>query len=141
MKRTTLLLADDHPPVLDYLTPMLSDEFEIVGALSDGQAAVDAAMVLKPDAVVFDISMPVLSGLAAAARLAECPQPPCVVFLTVHEDQDFVDAASNVGALGYVLKRRLGTDLIPAIRAALAGRVFVSPSLMPAVPLRAPQQA
>jgi len=104
----------------------------------DGRAAFEAAFVLKPEAVVFDISMPVLSGLAAAARLAESPQPPCVIFLTVHEDQDFVDAAFNVGALGYVLKRRLGTDLIPAIRAALAGRAFVSPSLMPAASVRAP---
>jgi len=138
MKRTTLLLADDHPPVLDYLTQMLSKEFEIVGTFGDGQAAFESASALKPDAVVFDISMPVLSGLAAAARLAESAQPPCIVFLTVHEDQDFVDAAFNVGALGYVLKRRLGTDLIPAIRAALAGRAFVSPSLMPAVPVRAP---
>jgi len=138
MKRTTLLLADDHPPVLGYLTQMLSNEFEILGVFGDGHAAFEAAFVLKPEAVVFDISMPVLSGLAAAARLAESPQPPRVVFLTVHEDQDFVDAAFNVGALGYVLKRRLGTDLIPAIRAALAGRAFVSPSLMPAVPVRAP---
>ncbi|HET6960260.1 MAG TPA: response regulator transcription factor [Vicinamibacterales bacterium] len=138
MKRTTLLLADDHSPVLDYLTQMLSNEFEIVGVFGDGQAAFEAAFALKPEAVVFDISMPVLSGLAAAARLTESPQPPRVVFLTVHEDQDFVDAAFNVGALGYVLKRRLGTDLIPAIRAALAGRAFVSPSLMPAVPVRAP---
>jgi DNA-binding NarL/FixJ family response regulator len=138
MKRTTLLLADDHSPVLDYLTQMLSNEFEIVGVFGDGQAAFEAAFALKPEAVVFDISMPVLSGLAAAARLTESPQAPRVVFLTVHEDQDFVDAAFNVGALGYVLKRRLGTDLIPAIRAALAGRAFVSPSLMPAVPVRAP---
>ena len=138
MKGTTLLLADDHLPVLDHLSHMLSDEFEILGAFGDGQSAFEAASVLKPDVVVFDISMPVLSGLAAATRLAESVKPPCVIFLTVHEDQDFVDAAFNAGALGYVLKRRMGTDLIPAIRSALAGRSFVSPSLMPAVPVRAP---
>jgi DNA-binding NarL/FixJ family response regulator len=138
MKRTSLLLADDHPPVLEYLTQMLSNEFEIVGALGDGRSAFEAACALKPDVVVLDISMPVLSGLAAAARLAESPPPPCIVILTVHEDQDFVDAAFNVGALGYVLKRRLGTDLIPAIRAVLAGRPFVSPSLMPAASIRTP---
>jgi hypothetical protein len=70
MKRTTLLLADDHSPVLDYLTQMLSNEFEIVGVFGDGQAAFEAAFALKPEAVVFDISMPVLSGLAAADRVA-----------------------------------------------------------------------
>ena len=75
MKGTTLLLADDHLPVLDHLTHMLSDEFEIVGAFGDGQAAFEAASVLKPDVVVFDISMPVLSGLAAATRLAESVKP------------------------------------------------------------------
>jgi DNA-binding NarL/FixJ family response regulator len=63
MKRATLLLADDHPAVLDRLVDMLSADFDIVGTVGDGQAASEAAMALRPDAVVFDISMPVLTGL------------------------------------------------------------------------------
>lgn len=128
MTRTTLLLADDHRIVLDHLIHLLSPEFDILGTLSDGLAALDAAAMLRPDVMVLDISMPMLTGLEAAARLAELAKPPRIIFLTVHEDRDFVDAALAAGALGYVLKRRLIIDLIPAIREVLAGRVFVSPA-------------
>ena len=83
----------------------------VVAAVSDGRAAVDAAAVLRPDLVVFDISMPVMSGLAAAAHLAASDHPPRIVFLTVQDDPAFVDAARTVGALGYVIKRHIGTDL------------------------------
>ena len=86
----------------------------------DGQAALDAALALKPDAVVFDISMPRMSGLEAASRLSDLPNPPRIVFLTVHEDQDFMDAAANAGASGYVLKRNMYRDLVAAVRRALA---------------------
>jgi DNA-binding NarL/FixJ family response regulator len=138
MKRATLLLADDHPAVLDHLIDMLSPDFDIVGAVGDGQAAYEMATLLRPDAVVFDISMPVLTGLEAAARLATSAQPPCVVFLTVHQDRDFIEAAFNAGALGYVLKSRLASDLIPAIHEALAGRTFLSAPLIFETPIRTP---
>jgi len=138
MKRATLLLADDHPAVLDHLIDLLLPDFDIVGALGDGQAAYEAAIVLRPDAVVFDISMPVLTGLEAAARLAAAAQPPRIVFLTVHQDRDFIEAAFNAGALGYVLKNRLATDLIPAIHEALAGRTFVSAPLSIETAVRTP---
>jgi len=138
MKRATLLLADDHPAVLDHLIDLLLPDFDIVGALGDGQAAYEAAIVLRPDAVVFDISMPVLTGLEAAARLAASAQPPRIVFLTVHQDRDFIEAAFNAGALGYVLKNRLATDLIPAIHEALAGRTLVSAPLSIETAVRTP---
>jgi DNA-binding NarL/FixJ family response regulator len=125
-----ILLADDHPVVLERLVDLLRrSEFEVVGAVCDGQAALDAVTALKPDLVVLDISMPVLTGLEAAARLAKRADPPPVVILTIHDDMLFVEAARGVGALGYVLKAHLATDLIPAIQAALANRPFVSPSL------------
>jgi DNA-binding NarL/FixJ family response regulator len=129
MGQPTLLLADDYRPLLDYLTKLLSAEFEIVAAVGDGQSAFDAASVLQPDVVVFDISMPVVTGLEAAAGLAHLEHPPRVVFLTIHEDADYMEAAFKAGALGYVLKRRLTTDLVSAIHEALAGRSFVSPPL------------
>ena len=121
MTRARVLLADDHQDILDRVSSELADEFEIVARLSDGQAALDAALLLKPDAVVFDISMPRLSGLEAASRLSDLPHPPRIVFLTVHEDQDFLDAAASAGASGYVLKRHLYRDLAAAVRRALAG--------------------
>src|SRR4026209_1214817 len=132
MTRPRVLLADDHGPMLACVIGLVSAEFDVVGAVSDGQAAVDAAAVLQPDLVFFDISRPVRSGLAAAAHLAESAHPPRIVFLTVHEDPAFVDAARTVGAMGYVIKRRIGTDLMPAIHLALEGLTqFTSTAVEP----------
>ena len=114
-----MLLADDHQAVLDSASFQLAGEFEIVAKLLDGQAALDAALVLKPDAVVLDISMPSMTGLEAARRLSDLPNPPRIVFLTVHEDQDFIDAAESAGASGYVIKRHMCRDLAVALRRAL----------------------
>jgi DNA-binding NarL/FixJ family response regulator len=100
----------------------VSEEFEVVGAVTNGQSALDAAAVLHPDVVIFDISMPVLNGLDAAARLGESPSPPRIVMLTVHDDQAFIDAARDAGADAYVIKSHISTDLLPAIRSALEGR-------------------
>jgi DNA-binding NarL/FixJ family response regulator len=122
MSRPRILLADDHSSMLDRVARLIADDFDVVGAVTDGQAALDAAAVLHPDVVVFDISMPVLSGLAAAARLGESPRPPGIVILTVHDDQAFIDAARDAGAQAYVVKSHIGTDLVPAIRCALEGR-------------------
>ena len=97
----------------------LAAGFEIVATVSDGQAAFDAAIGLKPDALVLDISMPLMSGLEVARRLSTLPNPPPVVFLTVHEDPDFIDAAHEAERSGYVLKRNMGTDLVAALRLAL----------------------
>lgn len=132
--RVRILLADDHPIVLDRLVAMLSAEFDVVSAVGNGQSALDAAAVLKPDLLLLDISMPVLTGLEAAARLARTANTTPVVILTVHDDAVFLEAARNVGVLGYVLKSHMVTDLLPAIREALAGRSFVSPSLRPSSP-------
>jgi DNA-binding NarL/FixJ family response regulator len=122
MARARVLLADDHAVMLERVMSLVDAEFDVVGAVADGQAVIDAAAVLQPDVVVLDISMPIMSGLAAAARLAESRQPPLIVFLTVHDDAAFVEAARGVGAVGYVSKRHIRTDLVPAIRGALEGR-------------------
>jgi DNA-binding NarL/FixJ family response regulator len=121
MKRPRVLVADDHQAILDRVRDQLADEFEIIAMVPGGQAAFDGILVLKPDAVVLDISMPCMSGLEVAKRLSDLPNPPRMVFLTVHEDQDFMDAAAGVGASGYVLKRNLITHLIRALRHALRG--------------------
>lgn len=124
-----VLLADDQEEMLRAVAKVLGDEFDVVAAVGDGKRALELAPSLAPDIFVLDICMPVLNGIEAALRLKECGLPAKVVFLTVHEDRDFVEAALSVGALGYVLKPSLVTDLIPAIRNALAGKVFISPAL------------
>ena len=106
--------------MLEKTRAILEAEFEVVAAVSDGMAAVDAALRLQPDVVVLDISMPVLSGFEAAARLRAIARPPIVIFLTVHEDSACRDRAERLGVAAYVLKRDLVTGLAAAIRLARA---------------------
>ena len=87
---------------------------------------VENAMRLRPDIIVADISMPELDGIQAVHRLREMGTTALVVFLTIHESAEFVEACQAEGALGFVLKTRMKADLIPAINAALAGQSFVS---------------
>src|SRR5580700_10035104 len=123
---TRILVADDHAAVLESLVPILESQFTVVGTASDGKAAVEAEEKLRPDVVVLDISMPVMSGIDAAKQMRRGGSKASIVFLTVHQDTDILAAAKRAGGQGYVLKSRLGVDLIPAINEVLAGRDFVS---------------
>jgi DNA-binding NarL/FixJ family response regulator len=101
----------------------------VVGSVADGRALLAEAERLHPDVIVLDITMPLLDGIEAARQLRHSHGPARLVFLTVHEDADFARAALDAGGLGYVVKTRLASDLLPAIRAALADRRFVSPTI------------
>ena len=127
--RARLLVADDNPRLLEQVTRVLGAEFDVVASADNGQDAVEGALVHAPDVLVLDISMPVMSGLHAAVHLRQKGSRIPIVFLTVHEDEEFVRAARAAGGLGYVLKSRMATDLVPAIRAALNGVSFVSKPL------------
>lgn len=127
MGKVRILLADDHLSVLDVVASVLEPTFEIVGRVADGQALVEAAAKLQPDVILTDISMPVLNGIDATRRLKESDSKSRVVFLTVHKDPDFIQACFEAGALGYVFKPRMVTDLLRAVQEAFVGRGFVSP--------------
>jgi len=123
-----VLLADDNGQILDYVREFLSaNGCEVIGAVTDGQSAVNAAAQLLPDVLALDVSMPVLNGIQAAQRMLEANPSIKIVFLTIIKDPDTCRAAMQMGACGYVLKPRLATDLIPAIELAKDGRRFVSP--------------
>jgi DNA-binding NarL/FixJ family response regulator len=126
--RARILLADDHKEIRDRAVRLLEPEFEVVGAVADGNALVQASAQLKPDVCIIDISMPYLNGIEAAIKLRESGSKARIVFLTVNEDADFVRAALRTGALGYVVKSRMATDLCSAINGAISGHLFVSPS-------------
>ncbi len=126
------MLADDHPDFLATAARVLEPECQVVKSVGDGQALVDEAVTVDPDVIVLDISMPVLNGLEASRQLKASGSRAKIVFLTVHRDPDYVRAALATGALGYVVKPRLATDLMAAIMEALAGRSFVSPMNEPA---------
>ena len=99
----------------------------VVGAATDGPSALTAAAALRPDVIVLDISMPGMSGLEVACTLRAQKSTVAIVFLTVHDDAQLVEAAMQAGGIGYVLKPRLVTDLLHAVQEATAGRSFVSP--------------
>jgi len=123
-----VLLADDHAALLEKVGQLLDREFDVVGKVRDGQALLDAAERLKPDLVIVDISMPVMGGIEATHRLMEADSNARIVFLTVHEDPNFIREAFAAGASGYVVKSRIALDLIAAVNEVLAGRSFTSPS-------------
>ncbi len=127
MRRPRILLADDHPAILKKVTGLLEPEFDVVGTVADGQALISAAAALQPDVVVVDISMPGINGIEAARQFKQAGSTAKIIFLTIHEDPDFLAEALSTSALGYVVKSRIATDLIPAIHEALANRSFVSP--------------
>jgi DNA-binding NarL/FixJ family response regulator len=123
-------LADDHKEIRDKVKRYLEAEFNVIDAVENGRALLDAAAKLDPDVCLLDISMPVLNGIETANQLKESGSKAKVIFLTVHEDSDFLQAALNTGASGYVIKRRMASDLHRAVREALAGRIFISSSVV-----------
>jgi DNA-binding NarL/FixJ family response regulator len=125
--RARLLLADDHTLLLDGIRLLLEPEFDLVGTVADGQALLAAARTLKPDAILLDISMPLLNGIDAAQQLRKILPSAKLIFLTMHADADYVTEAFRVGAAGYLLKRSAATELITAIREVLNGNHYVSP--------------
>ena len=122
-----VVLADDHPMIRKTVTTILTPHFEVVAAVSDGKAALDAAARENPDLVLLDINMPELSGFQAARELKRKQPHAKVVFLTAHEDDDYISEALAVGARGYVVKQRLRSDLLSALQVAHTGNFFISP--------------
>jgi len=126
LSKVRILLADDHPSFPEMAERVLGPQFEVVAKVGNGQALLEEAIRLKPDVIVSDISMPILSGIDAADRLKEHGSHSRIVFLTVHFDPDFVRRCLSTGAFGYVVKSRIATELVPAVRDALAGYIFIS---------------
>jgi DNA-binding NarL/FixJ family response regulator len=126
--RLKILLADDNPSLLLEFQHALDKEFEIVSAVADGRALLEQYERLRPEVIVTDISMPLMDGFEAVAKLHRQGNPK-VIFLTVHEEQAFVEEAKALGAMGYVLKRSPPSVLADAIRSAHEGRFFLCPEL------------
>ena len=129
MKRTRILLADDHKMFAQGLESLLEDEFELVGTVENGQALVEAAVRFDPDVIVADISMPLMNGLDAVRKLKEQSVTAKIIFLTMHADDRLLAEAFRCGGSGYVLKQSAGEELILAIRQVLTGRKYVTPLL------------
>jgi DNA-binding NarL/FixJ family response regulator len=126
-----VVLADDHAAVRATVLAVLEPEFDVVAAVADGHALLEAARRLRPDVVVADLEMPGLSGIAATARLTREVPGARVVLLTSDADPPLLAASRAAGALGYVLKSRAAEELVPVLRAVLGGSLYVSLDLTP----------
>ena len=129
MKRPRILLADDHTLMVEALTHLLQADFEVVGTISDGRALLKAAAALEPEVVVVDIAMPLLNGLDAGEQLKAHHPHIKVIYFTQNREPRIVAEAFRRKASGYVLKDSAASELKAAIREALQGRCYVSPSI------------
>lgn len=123
-----ICLADHNPAIREIVIEMLSGRDEVVGVCADRESVLSQASILLPDVIILEISMPEMNGLEITRRLKQMKCPSHIVFLTTHENQEFVIAARNIGASGYVFKSRLHIDLLRAIKAVAKGKTFF-PSL------------
>ena len=134
MKRSTVLIADDHAVVVEGLRRMLErPEFEVVGAARDGRALLQAAAQLQPDVIIADVAMPLLNGIDAVREIHKQNRKPKIIFLTMHPETAYATAALAAGASGYVLKSAAGEELINAIHDVLDGWTYVSKSIAKSV--------
>ncbi len=126
MERIRVVLVDDHKAMLDRAAELLAIQCDVVGTATDGRQAIEAVKILEPDVLVLDITMPEMSGIEVARQLKEAGGGSHIVFLTVHDDPEFAKEALEVGALVYVIKPRMASDLMVAVKEAYAGRSFIS---------------
>ena len=133
--RPRILLADDHTILLAAFEQLLSPACEVVGTVTDGRKLLEAAPRLKPDLIVLDISMPLLSGIEACRHLQPKLPDTRWIFLTVNEDPDIAAEALRLGASGFLLKSSAASELFSAIQMAMEGRRYVTPLLTKGEPL------
>ena len=127
MNRIRIILADDHRLFVDALQKFLEPEFDVVGTFNDGYALVRDAPGLRPDLIILDIGMPLLSGLSAGRRLKELIPKTKLIYLTMNMDRDVAAEALFLGASGYLVKSSAGAELIQAIRQAKFGKFYITP--------------
>jgi DNA-binding NarL/FixJ family response regulator len=129
MKRTRLILADDHKVFLETLKHFLEPRFEVVGTATDGIALSETALEAHPDVIIADMGMPLLNGLDAVRKLKRTLRNVKVIFLTMNEDPYLAINAMREGASGYVLKKAAGAELLEAVYTVLKGKSYVSPEI------------
>lgn len=129
MKRPRVILADDHPLIMDALKNLLEPECEVVGLFTEGHTLVEEAPKLNPNVIVLDIAMPNMNGLNAGQRLKKLMPTVKLVYLTMNQDQDTVAEAFQLGASAYVLKSSAASDLLAAVREAVRGGFYVTPHM------------
>ena len=131
MTKIRIVLADDHPIVLDGLRNLVraENDFELVGEAGSGLAALKLIRDKRPEVAVLDISMPELNGIVLCRRLIGEMPDLRVLVLTLHEDRAYLNQALDAGARGYILKRSAVENLVHAIRAVMVGGTYIDPAI------------
>ena len=129
VRRTRIILADDHKMVTECLAQVFDQSFELLATVHNGQDLIDAVAQFQPEVAVVDISMPLMNGIEAAKHIALANPNTKVIFLTMHMNRAYVEQAFAAGARGYVLKRAAAAELVTAIREVMNGGRYVSPQL------------
>lgn len=127
MKRPRVILADDHPLMIEALKHLLEPDYEIVGEFTDGHSLVEAAEALHPNVIVLDVGMPIMNGLNAGQRLKGMMPMVKLVYLTMNQDHDTAREAFRIGASAYLLKSSAASELVSAVSQVVRGGVYVTP--------------
>lgn len=133
MRRTRILLADDHAMICAGFQKLLEPQYEVVGSVGDGRSLLKAALDLKPDLVLVDLAMPLLNGLDAGRELKKLMPGIKLVFLTMNPDPDLASEALRIGASGYLLKNSPGEELLQAVHDVVRGISYVTPQIRDAL--------
>lgn len=129
MAMNTILIADDHPLIVEGITSLLRSEFHVLGSAPNGRDLLLEAERLRPDLITIDIGMPGLNGIEAASRLkSSCPDSR-LVCVTQQNDIEYLLAAFRVGVVGFVSKQDILGELVDALRTVLQGNLYITPSL------------
>jgi DNA-binding NarL/FixJ family response regulator len=134
MEKPRIIIADDHPLVLEGFCRILSAEYEVVATALDGLSLLESARKLRPDVILLDVAMPLLNGIESARQLREVSPNSKVICVTQHVDREYVMAAFRAGVSAYVLKQSASHELFNAITAALEGKIYVSQPLASFIP-------
>lgn len=134
MTKPRILLGDDHGLILEGLRHVLEKDFEVVGVALNGRELVSEAEHLRPDAILLDVSMPILNGMEAGRQIKTRNSQVKLIFVTQRSDRDYVQAALRMGASGYILKQGAAAEVRSALKEVLAGRYYVSPALRKGIP-------
>ena len=127
-RRNTILLADDHGLILSGIRGLLNGYYDVVEQVCDGRSLVAAALRLRPDLIILDISLPLLNGIEAARHITKAWPEAKLLFLTMHASPAYLKEAMDAGGMGYILKSSANEELRSAVQKVLKGQAYVTPS-------------
>ena len=129
MKQARILLADDYAPTRESFEAALAPHFEIVATVANGRDLVEAALRLKPELIILDITMPLLNGIKAAREIRKSLPETKLLFVTMHTSSAYVQAAFKVGGTGYLVKSSAREEIMAAVVKVLEGETYITPNL------------